>query len=131
MAGHLGKKTTDRILKRFYWPGIFHDRAESCERCQKAAKQGTARAKLIPLPIIDEPFHRIAMDMVGPLERSAAEDRYILVICDYATRYPEAVPLQSIEADHIAEELVKLFARVGIPEEILTDQGTNFICHSY
>ena len=26
----------------------------------------------------------------------------------------------------MAEELVKLFARVGIPEEILTDQGTNF-----
>ncbi len=97
MAGHLGKKkTTDRLLQRFYWPGIFHDTAEycrSCGRCQKASKRGTARAKLIPLPIVDEPFRRIAMDIVGPLERSTAGNRYILVICDYATRYPEAVPL--------------------------------------
>ncbi|KAL5497407.1 hypothetical protein EMCRGX_G013874 [Ephydatia muelleri] len=45
---------------------------------------------------------------------------------DYATRYPEAVPVKAIDAEHIAEELVKIFARVGIPEEILTDQGSNF-----
>ena len=52
--------------------------------------------------------------------------RYILVVCDYATRYPEAVALKSIDAEHIAEELVHLFARVCIPEEILTDKGSNF-----
>ncbi|KAL5496902.1 hypothetical protein EMCRGX_G013275 [Ephydatia muelleri] len=52
--------------------------------------------------------------------------KYILVICDYATRYPEAVPLHSCEAERIAEELMKLFSRVGIPKEILTDQGSNF-----
>ena len=28
--------------------------------------------------------------------------------------------------EHIAEELVRIFARVGIPEEMLTDQGSNF-----
>ena len=46
--------------------------------------------------------------------------------CDYATRYPEAMALRNIDAESVAEELVKLFARVGIPREILTDQGTNF-----
>ena len=49
-----------------------------------------------------------------------------MVICDYSTRYPEAIPLRSIDAEHIAEELIKVFARVGIPEEVLTDQGSNF-----
>ena len=51
---------------------------------------------------------------------------YILVICDYTTRYPEAVPLKSIDAESVAEELIKVFARVGVPREILTDQGANF-----
>ena len=50
----------------------------------------------------------------------------MLVVCDYATRYPEAVALRNTDAESVAEELVKLFARVGIPMEILTDQGTNF-----
>ena len=59
--------------------------------------------------------------------RSHAGNRFILVICDYATRYPEAVPLRSVDAEHVAEELVKLFTRVGVPAEILTDQGSNFM----
>ena len=58
---------------------------------------------------------------------SHSGNRYILVICDYATRYPEAVPLRSIEAKRIAEELVKIFSWVGLPKEVLTDQGSNFI----
>ncbi|KAL0155309.1 hypothetical protein M9458_049572, partial [Cirrhinus mrigala] len=76
-------------------------------------------APLQPLPIITEPFKRIAMDIVGPLERSKTGNQYILVVSDYATRYPEAFPLRSITTP-------KLFSRVGIPDEILTDQGTNF-----
>ena len=66
------------------------------------------------------------MDIVGPLPKSRCGNRYILVICDYTTRWPEAIPLKSIEAVHVAEELMVLFSRVGIPKEILTDQGTNF-----
>ena len=50
----------------------------------------------------------------------------MLVVCDYATRYPEAVPLCSIDAEAAAEALVTIFSRVGIPQEILMDQGTIF-----
>ena len=67
------------------------------------------------------------MDIVGPLPHSRSGNRYILVVCDYATRYPEAMPLRNIDAEHVAEELVKMFSRVGIPNEILTDQGSNFM----
>ena len=59
------------------------------------------------------------MDIVGPLPHSSSGKRYILVICDYATRYPEAVALRTIDANAVAEELLS-FARVGVPEEILT-----------
>ena len=42
---------------------------------------------------------------------------------DYATRYPEAVALPSIETERVAEALVEMFSRVGIPTEMLTDCG--------
>uniref|UniRef100_A0A1X7T3K8 Integrase catalytic domain-containing protein n=1 Tax=Amphimedon queenslandica TaxID=400682 RepID=A0A1X7T3K8_AMPQE len=129
-AGHLGReKTIQRILQRFYWPGIFRDVAyycRSCPSCQKSSSKGVLRAPLVPLPIMATPFKRIAMDIVGPLPKSRSRKQYILVICDYATRFPEAIPMRSIDAAHIAEELLHLFARVGVPEEILTDQGSNF-----
>uniref|UniRef100_A0A3B5R704 Integrase catalytic domain-containing protein n=1 Tax=Xiphophorus maculatus TaxID=8083 RepID=A0A3B5R704_XIPMA len=67
------------------------------------------------------------MDVVGPLGRSSSGNRYILVICDYATRYPEAFPLRSVKAKQVANCLLHLFSRVGIPREILTDCGTNFL----
>jgi hypothetical protein len=79
------------------------------------------------MPLVQKPFQRIAMDLVGPLPRSKSGNRFILTICDYATRYPEAIPLPSTEAPRIAKELLKLFTRVGVPEEVLTDQGANFM----
>ena len=81
---------------------------------------------MIPLPVVAEPFAKIAMDIVGPLPRSRSGNQYVLVVCDYGTRYPEAVPLRTVDAETVAEELMVIFSRVGIPREILTDQGTNF-----
>jgi len=46
---------------------------------------------------------------------------------DYATRYPEATPLKSIEAETAAEALVAMFSRVGVPEELISDQGSQFL----
>ncbi len=130
-SGHLGQqKTLARISSRFYWPRLYMDvidYCKSCPECQLTApvKKGD-RAPLVSLPIIDVPFTRIAMDIVGPLERSRSGNRYILVVCDYATRYPEAFPLKKIKTRQIVNVLGQLFSRVGIPTEILTDQGTNF-----
>ncbi|KAL5475858.1 hypothetical protein EMCRGX_G025729, partial [Ephydatia muelleri] len=130
LAGHMGRnKTLCRVLQRFYWPNINGDVAEwcrSCPNCQKTHNRKTPPVPLIPLPIMTEPFSRIAMDIVGPLLRSRRGHRFILVVCDYATRYPEAIPLRSCKAETVAEELLKMFARVGIPREILTDKGSNF-----
>ena len=66
------------------------------------------------------------MDTVRPLPCSRSGNRYVLVMCDYGTRYPGAVPLHTIDAERVAEELMLIFSRVGIPRKILTDQGTNF-----
>ncbi len=129
--GHLGQqKTYTRISSRFHWPSLYTDVQTYCNTCATCQKTSVVsqrgRAPLYPLPVISTPFRRITMDIVGPLEKSSAGHQYILVICDYATRYPEAFPLRSINTPRIIQALVQLFSRVGIPEEVLTDQGTNF-----
>ena len=132
LAGHLGtKKTRDRIMQHFFWPGMFQDISEfcrSCPECQKGIQKGRIpRAPLISIPPIDEPFQRIAIDFVGPLPLTENKNRYILVCIDYATRYPEAFPLRNQEAETVADALVNLFSRVGVARELLTDQGSNFM----
>ncbi|XP_043981200.1 uncharacterized protein LOC122835850 [Gambusia affinis] len=130
-AGHLGThKTLARIKRHFFWPGLRTDVAQfcrTCPQCQLTSNKFPSRAPLQPLPLIDTPFERLGMDIVGPLERSKSGYRYMLVITDYATKYPEVFPLKTIKARAVAFSLVQHFSRVGIPCEIVTDQGTNFM----
>ena len=131
LGAHLGiQKTYERITARFYWPGVkraVEGFCQSCEMCQRTAPRPSQRNPLIPLPIIETPFTRIAMDIVGPLPKSARGHRYILVLVDYATRFPEAIPLRAATAKAVAHELVMLFSKMGIPDQIISDQGTCFL----
>ncbi|GFO19444.1 Pol polyprotein [Plakobranchus ocellatus] len=64
----------------------------------------------------------------GPINPpSEAGHRFILTLVDYATRFAEAVPLHKIDTDSVAEALVDIYSRLRVPEEVLSDQGTQFI----
>lgn len=130
LAGHFGTtKTLARIQRKFFWPGLTQEVKDMCRRCQpcqKNAPRKSGRAPLVPLPIIRKPFSRLAMDMVGPLPPTIEGYRYILTICDYGTRYPEAFPMKATTSKDVAEALMQFISRMGIPDEILTDRGSNF-----
>ena len=129
MAAHIGvEPTLQRIRKGFWWPAVTKDvktYLQSCPECQKVARR-PMKVPLVMMPIIGKPFERMAMDIVGPLLKTTSGHQYILVISDYATRFPEAYPLRRCTAVSVADKLTDLFSRVGVPNEILTDQGTNF-----
>ena len=81
LGGHLGTEKT-RVLKTFYWPGVMKETenyCSSCPVCQKSAPMPHFRNPLVPLPIIEVPFERITMDLVGPIVKSARGHQYILV----------------------------------------------------
>ena len=132
LGGHLGvKKTSEKILMHFFWPGMHSDvvrHCRSCGPCQRTMPKGkVSKVPLGSTPLIDEPFRRIAMDLVGPIEPATSKgNRFILTVVDYATRYPEAVALRRIDTQTVAEALVDIYSRVGVPREVLTDKGGQF-----
>ena len=80
------------------------------------------------MPLIDTPFKRIAVGFVGPITPASERGhRYFLTLVDYATRYPEAVPLKNIDTETVAEALLEMYSHLGIPEEVLSNQGTQFV----
>lgn len=131
LAGHLGiKKTRERVLQRYYWAGIFSDIAthcRTCEVCQRSQSRCPTKVKMVTMPLISKPFQRNAMDIVGPLPCTQRGNRFILTLCDYATRFPEAMAVPSTDVSRIAREQVAVFAWVGVPDEILSDQVLNFM----
>ena len=114
-------------LSFFFWLGVCGDVArfcKSCDICQRTIRKGrVTKIPLGKLPLIDTPFKRVSVQLVGPSEpRSDKKSRYILTMIDYATRYPEAVALPSIETERVAEALIAMFIRVGIPSEMLIER---------
>ena len=91
-----------------------------------ATHKGVQRAPLLLLPIISEPFSGTEMGIVGPLLRSRSGNKYKYILFIHVIMQLEVVPLNSIDADTIAKELIKVFPHVEVLREILTDQGTSF-----
>lgn len=132
LGGHLGaRKTLEKISRHFFWPSVRKDVkrfCRSCHVCQVVGKPGVAVpvAPLQPLPLEEEPFAHIMIDCVGPFPKSRRGNEYLLTIMDVATRYPEAIPLRSIKARTIVEQLVKFFCWARLPRSIQSDRGSNF-----
>ncbi|XP_077492320.1 uncharacterized protein LOC144103494 [Amblyomma americanum] len=66
-SGHLGlRKTKDRLLQEFYWPGCFREVENlvmTCDTCQRVGKPGDkAKAPMKLVPVITEPFRRLVID---------------------------------------------------------------------
>ena len=63
-------------------------------------------------------FDRVAIDVLGPFKSSNRQNRqYIVVFSDYLTRWWEAFPVPSVEANVIARLLLdEIIARHGAPE---------------
>lgn len=66
------------------------------------------------------------MDLMVPLVKSALGHQYILVVLNYATRYPEVIPLRKMSSKAIARE----FSRNGFPKDILSDKRHTFYVDS-
>ena len=54
---------------------------------------------------------------------SSRNNRYLLVVQDYFTKWAEAIPIPDQTAARITSELVKIFSIFGIPDILHSDQG--------
>ena len=52
---------------------------------------------------------------------------WILTLVDYATRYPEAIALKATDTETVAEALLVMFSRVGVPTVMVSDNGPQFV----
>ena len=67
------------------------------------------------------------MDILGPLPVTHQNNKFILVIGDYFTKWTEVYPIPLMEASTVAKVFVNEFvACLGAPKTLHTDQGRNF-----
>ena len=127
---HMGARRVTRLVKkRFTWPGVGKDIIDFCRACpvcQKCDKRKGRQALMIERPVMSEPFEVLGIDLVGPFKAGKGGCTHLLTAICMATRWPEAIPLKSITARSVATGLLDIFSRVGIPRQLLSDQGAQF-----
>ena len=72
VSGHMGiRKTSDRSTSSFQWPDIISDVAWFClsyDVCQRTVPKGkVSKVSLGKITIIDKPFKRFSVDLIGPV----------------------------------------------------------------
>src|SRR3954454_18967594 len=91
-GGHFGKDATyNKISARFWWKGMYkaiEEYIKTCDSCQRRGNKGGI-GYLNPIKV-RKAFERIGIDFIGPLERTRRGNKYILVVTDYLTKWPEA-----------------------------------------
>ena len=130
-SGHLGARKVKALLKqRFVWPGMGIDvftHSRSCEVCQRCARAKGRRVPLMERQVLSEPFEVLAFDLVGPFPKAKNGYRFVLTAICMGSKWPEAIPLKSQTARAVASGMLEIFARTGIPLQLLTDQGSQFL----
>ncbi|GFS74766.1 retrovirus-related Pol polyprotein from transposon opus [Trichonephila clavipes] len=99
----------------------------SCQGCQlRKVIRSVVKIPITPVSRTELPFQVVNVDLIGPVDPVSSQGhKYILCSMDQHSRWPEAIPPQSL-AKSTCEALLKIFSRTGIPEVIVMDNATNF-----
>ena len=100
-----------------YWPGMAQDiekKVEMCGTCQQMQPQNQ-REPLQSHEIPDLPWLKLGTDIFELHGQS------YLVIVDYLTKYPEVLNLPDKTAHSVIQKMKSVFARHGIPKEVVSD----------
>ncbi len=111
-----------------WWPGVDGDIekvAKSCGVC-KEVKTSTWTAPLHPWLWPETPWTRIHLDFAGPLN-----GRMYLLIVDSHSKWPEIWEMRSTTSQRTISVLQHLFSSYGLPQQVVTDNGPQFIAEEF
>ena len=130
-AGHAGiRRTINTIKQRYHWKTLENDVVSFIKRCTHCQRNKSHYTKQ-PMQLTStasQAFEKIFLDMVGPLLPDAEGNQYILTTqCDL-TKFVTATPIMDKTTDAVAKAFVEnVILNYGVPAQVLTDSGTEFM----
>ena len=126
-TGHQGiSKCRERARQSIWWPGLskqLEELVKSCPDCYRVQKQ---RAQpLVPSVFPELPWQKVATDLFE------WKHKHYLLIVDYYSRYIEIALLKQTSAEEVIKHTKSIFARHGIPEVVISDNGPQYSSRAY
>ena len=123
--GHQGiQRCKSRVVSSVWWPGVssaMEQFIQSCPICQKLTTP--PKEPLISTTLPNYPWEHVAADL---FELRGAN---YLLVADYYSRFVEVQKLTTTTSSNIITQLKAIFARFGIPDIMVTDNGPQFDSH--
>ncbi|TPX30033.1 hypothetical protein SmJEL517_g06288, partial [Synchytrium microbalum] len=134
-SAHAGSNATyHRMIHKVAFPRLLKAIQYHCNHCPFCQKRKTPYSNKLGLlsPFVfkedhKEPFARIAIDLEGPLPQSTKGNKYLVVITDLFSKWPEAIPIPDKTAENVADAICSVMFRHGLPIHIHSDHGSEFI----
>ena len=129
--GHIGvSRMTESLKQNYFWNSMNADIAQYCSDCHycSSRKASTTRGK-IPVQgyfMTHRPWQRVHADCATGFPITSNGYTAVLILKDALTKWVEIVPIKSVSAISIAEAMISVFTDHGVPEYLITDNGTEF-----
>ena len=127
--GHPGISKMKALARgHFWWPGLdkeIEEMAKSCQSCQ-AVKSGPPAAPLHPWSWPSQPWQRVHIDFAGPFL-----GKMFLLTMDSHSKWPEVIEMSQTSTSQTINVLRALFSRYGLPQQIVSDNGPQFVSEEF
>lgn len=123
-CGHLGiVKMKAMARSYFWWPGLDSDienLVNGCSPCL-SVRQSPNKCNLHVWEYPKNVWERLHVDFLGPIN-----NKLYLVIVDAHSKWLEVEEVSSTSASQTISKLTTLFARFGLPQQLVSDNGPPF-----
>ena len=122
-ATHIGiEGCIRRARESMYWPRMSSELKEYISKCDicLAHQSSPPKETIWQHEIIARPWAKVGADLCD------CNGRTLLVMCDYFSGFIEVERLQSTTTSAVSMVLKIMFARYGIPNVLVTDNGPQF-----
>lgn len=125
-----GRASASKLLRPgYYWPTVIQDNTEfvkKSDKCQKFSDKKHAPTQELTLVYSLWPFHKWAVDIVGPLPQAPGHLKCLIVGVDYFTKWIEAEAVTKITVERVKKFYSKKIICFGLPRCIVSDNRTQF-----
>lgn len=131
-GGHFAThRTLEKFKQQFWWPNMKNtiiSYVKSCISCQAYNVSRQKSAGFLNLIAIPEgPNQLLGIDFCSPFPTTPHNNKYVLCLTDYFTKFIVAIALPSCSVDVTAETIFNHYiCQFGVPQTIISDQGTSF-----
>ena len=123
-SGHLGMAKMKAVARGYvYWPNIdqnIEQKVKGCRGCTSVSKMPTP-APLHPWEWPSRPWKRLHIDFAGPFL-----DQMFMILVDAHSKWPEVIRMSKATSSTTINALRSIFARFGMPDQIVSDNGAQF-----